>query len=224
MLVVKWDRCNQCLECAKQCPTEAISVVGRAMTLKEVLEQSLADRAFFQNSGGGVTASGGEPLYQWRFVRDLFEQLKARGIHTVLDTCGYTQWEALEEVLPYTDVVLYDLKHMDTGIHRKLTGKDNSLILANAERTARRVETWFRVPLIPGYNDSEQNIKQVAEFALYCQVTRISLLVFHEYGRHKYGQIGRQYLMQVEKPRDDEWLKNICKLIEKHNLTVVVNR
>ena len=220
---VNWGRCDQCLECTKVCPTGAISSVGKEVTVEETIVSASADRAFFQNSGGGVTASGGEPLYQWRFVKEVFRRLRAKGIHTTLDTCGYVAWEVLEEVLPYTDLVLYDLKHMDRKVHRKLTGKDNSLILSNAMKTAGKVETWFRVPLVPGCNDSAESIQEIAKFAVSLKVQRVSLLIHHEFGKHKYEQIGEHYSLKVVKPTEDEWIKNVRQVIERYNLTVTVN-
>lgn len=220
---VSWGRCNQCLECTKVCPTEAISSVGKEVTVEETITSASADRVFFQNSGGGVTVSGGEPLYQWRFVKEVFKRLRAKGIHTTLDTCGYAAWEVLEEILPYTDLVLFDLKHMDGKVHRNLTGRDNSLILSNAMKTAGKVETWFRVPLIPDCNDSAENIDEIAKFAVSSGVKKVSLLIYHEFGKHKYEQIGQRYLFKVAKPKDDEWSKNVCEMIERYHLVVAIN-
>ena len=220
---INWAKCNQCLECASVCPSQAFSIVGTETSLDDIVKEVSSDSIFYRNSGGGVTASGGEPLYQWKFVKEMFKRLQAKGIHTALDTCGYAPWEVLKEVLPYTDLVLYDLKHMDSKIHKALTGKDNSLILANAEKTARIVETWFRIPLIPGYNDTEKNIKELAAFAVSSQVKKISLLIFHEFGKHKYEQIGKKYLLKIKKPDDDKWIKNIKDIIETYGIKVSVN-
>jgi len=220
---INWGVCTQCLDCAKVCPSRAISTVGEEMPLKEVITHASADIAFFLNSGGGVTASGGEPLSQWRVVRRIFKRLQAKGIRTALDTCGYAPWEALKDILPYTNLVLYDLKHMDGETHKQLTGKDNSLILANAEGTAKRVETWFRMPLIPGYNDCEKNIKELAKFAVSLGVNKISLLVFHEFGKNKYEQIGEEYLPIIPKPSGNEWIEIVHEIIGSYNLVVTVN-
>ena len=221
---VDWEKCNQCLKCAEVCPTGAISCAGREVSLEDMLAATCADSQFFSNSGGGVTASGGEPLYQWKFVRELFKALRSRGIHTALDTSGYAAWQAMEEILPYTDLVLYDLKHMNSRVHRELTGRDNSIILANAEKTAERATTWFRVPLVPGYNDSAENINEVAQFASLLRVRTISLLTYHEFGKHKYEQIGRPYLLKnANLIQREEHVARLCDLIRKYGLNVVLN-
>lgn len=220
---INWAKCNQCLECVSVCPSQALSIVGTKISLEDIVKEVSSDSMFYRNSGGGVTASGGEPLYQWKFVKEMFKRLQTKGIHTALDTCGYAPWEVLKEVLPYTDLVLYDLKHMDSKTHKALTGKDNSLILTNAEKTARIVETWFRIPLIPGYNDTEKNIKELAAFAVSSQVKKVSLLIFHEFGKHKYEQIGKKYLLKIKKPDDDKWIKNIKDIIETYGIKVSVN-
>jgi len=220
---INWTKCNQCLECVSVCPSQALSIVGTETSLEDIVKEVSSDSIFYRNSGGGVTASGGEPLYQWKFVKEMFKKLQAKGIHTALDTCGYAPWEVLKEVLPYTDLVLYDLKHMDSKMHKAMTGKDNSLILTNAEKTARIVETWFRIPLIPGYNDTEKNIKELAAFAVSLQIKKVSLLIFHEFGKHKYEQIGKKYLLKIKKPDDDKWIKNIKDIIETYGIKVSVN-
>lgn len=220
---INWEDCTQCLKCTQKCPSGAISTSGKDISLEEIITHATADRAFYQNSGGGVTASGGEPLYQWKFVKEMFESLQAKGIHTALDTCGYAPWEVLKEVVSYTDLVLYDLKHMNGERHRELTGKNNSLIIANAERIAKRVETWFRIPLIPGFNDTKENIEEVAEFALALEVKKISILGFHELGKHKYEQIGNKYELEIAKKTSDAWITSICELVKSYDLEATVN-
>jgi len=221
---IDWEKCNDCLLCADECIFGAIGIAGRDVSIEEIIDNLIADWPFYQNSGGGVTASGGEPLAQWKFVKEMFKILQRKGIHTALDTSGYAPWETFDEVLNYTSLVLYDLKHMDNEIHKKMTGKENSLILANAEKTANRVETWFRVPLIPGVNDSKKNLKQLAEFVNSTKAKKISLLTYHELGIHKYKQIGKKYpLKKVAVMDEDKWVKSKMKVLEEYNLTVTIN-
>ncbi|RJR33102.1 MAG: glycyl-radical enzyme activating protein [Desulfobacteraceae bacterium] len=220
---VSWTECDQCLDCAAACPSGAIGIAGKEMDIEEVIVSALSDGAFYRNSGGGVTASGGEPLHQWRFVKELFERLQAKGIHTTLDTSGYAAWEVIEEVLPHTNLVLYDLKHMDRLNHERATGRDNSLILSNAMSMAGKVRIWFRVPLIPGFNDTVSNLEETAKFAAFCKADKISLLVYHELGKHKYGQIGRPFALTVEKPEGDGWVRDAFERISRCRGDVEVN-
>jgi len=184
------------------------------MTLEEVMKKVESDRLFYQNSGGGVTLSGGEPLYQWEFALQLLKECKGKGIHTALDTCGYAPWNVLEKVLEYTDLALFDIKHMDAEQHRKGTGRSNKLILDNARRSASKVRTWLRVPLIPGYNDSEENLREIAKFGLEIGVEKVSLLPYHIWGRSKYTKLGKRYSMEhTPRPSDElvEWSQGIIE-------------
>lgn len=128
------EKCILCFDCVAVCPTGALEKVGTYMTVDEVMTEIERDELFYRKSGGGVTISGGEPLLQWRFVRDLLRACKQRHLHTALDTSGYARWPALQSVLEYVDLVLYDIKHMDLQLHKKKTGVGNSLILANLRR------------------------------------------------------------------------------------------
>ena len=187
------EKCTKCMECVDACPTKTLETMGRYMTIKEVVEEVEKDSLFYQNSGGGVTVSGGEPLFQWRFTRDVLRGCKERGFHTALDTTGYVSWRVMEEVLRYVDLILYDIKHMDDNSHTLGTGVPNTLILKNIRRIASMVRTWIRFPVIQGFNDSPENIKEVASLASTLGVEKVSLLPYHEWGRSKYEKLGREY-------------------------------
>ena len=156
-----------------------MSFTGQEWTLDRLVEEALKDKDYYEAFGGGVTASGGEPLCQHRFVAEFFRRLKERGVHTALDTCGLAPAEALQSVLPYTDCVLYDVKFLDPGLHRKYTGQGNEAILANLAHVAnairaigqhgspgtnRGVTLWIRTPLIPGATATEANIAAISRF------------------------------------------------------------
>jgi len=193
-LVIDRARCQGTGKCAAVCPAEARNVAGREMGLDEVLGEVTADEPFYGNSGGGVTASGGEPLQQPRFLKSLFEACRRAGIHTTLDTCGQADWDVLADILEQTDLVYYDIKHMDASKHRRLTGVDNALILENAARIAGSgVPLVLRLPLIPGLNDSTANLRTTADFARRVSAVRLDIVPFHQFGGSKYSGLGREY-------------------------------
>ncbi len=216
-------KCTSCLECAEVCPTGAISITGEYKTVGEVVKEVESDRLFYEHSGGGVTVSGGEPLFQWEFVYQLLKECKERGLHTALDTCGYSSWDVVERVLEYTDLVLFDIKHMDPEQHRKETGKSNRLILENARRIAAKgVRLWLRMPLIPGYNDLRENIEKLAAFGVRLGAEKVSLLPYHEWGKSKYEQLGRRYRFKPAESLSDEDVQRIQRLIEDSGLKVSI--
>jgi len=221
---IDWNKCNLCLECARVCPSKAIEQVGKYMTVEEVVAEAESDRLFYHNSGGGVTFSGGEPLLQWEFVREVAAQCKSHGIHTALDTSGYVRWDTMEKVLEYIDLVLYDIKNMDSQKHEEWTGVSNALILDNAARTASKVRTWIRVPLMPGYNDSESDLNRLAEFSARLGVEKVSLLPYHRWGEQKYGRLGMGYTLEEVEPPTDEHVQWAKEIVESHGIGITTGR
>ncbi|MBM3133361.1 MAG: glycyl-radical enzyme activating protein, partial [Chloroflexi bacterium] len=181
-------------------------ITGKFMTVDEVLETVKRDSLFYRNSGGGVTASGGEATAQPEFLIELFRRCRESGIHTALDTTGHVPWETLQKVLEHTDLVLYDIKHMDPARHRELTGVDNALILENARRISRMAKPmWIRFPLVPGCNDSEENLRATGKFTLELGINQIDILPYHRLGTGKYHRLGREYpLPDARSYREDE--------------------
>ena len=192
--------------------------------MDQVFDQIQEDRMFYENSSGGVTVSGGEALLQPEFVHNLFAKCKAIGIHTVLDTAGNVPWSSIDMVLDYVDLVLYDIKHMDSKKHKKGTGAGNELILSNAARISKCVKTWFRVPLIPNYNDSKSNITALAEFALEVNVDKISFLPYHELGVTKYSKLGLVYPMKGTSSPNEQIIDNVKQTIQFFPLNVSIGR
>jgi pyruvate formate lyase activating enzyme len=195
----KWDcppslvRCTRCGACVEACPTEARQLVGRRMTVDEVLAEVLKDRLFYDDSGGGVTFSGGEPLVQPEFLMGLLAACRARAIHTAVDTSGYAPQEQLLSAAGLTDLFLYDLKTMDDARHLECTGVSNAAILENLIALGRvHQNIWIRIPIIPGFNDDAEQLDAAARFvASIPAVRQVSLLPYHPTGIHKSRWLGR---------------------------------
>ena len=197
------DGCTRCGQCVEACPADARQRVGTSMGVTEVLDQVLRDRIFFDDSGGGVTVSGGEPLLQARFTRALVEACRAEGVHAAVDTCGFAPPEALEWVAHATDLFLYDLKTLDDQLHRRHTGVSNALILENLQRLARLHQAiWIRVPLIPGFNDQPAQLDALARLAASIDAVRqVNLLPYHDWGLHKRRHLGQNNINDHESVR-----------------------
>ena len=189
------SRCVVCGRCEAVCLGEALKVYGKPMTPDAALEQLLTDREFYRVSGGGCTLSGGEPLLQQTFCTALLKRLKQSGIHTALDTCGFVKWAAFEAVLPFTDMFLFDFKHSDPRSHQALTGQDNTVILNNLKRLSDRdrgVSVEIRIPLIPGTNDSPENLRRTGKILRELRIERAKVLPYHDLARSKYAALSME--------------------------------
>lgn len=206
---ISWDRCDQCLKCVEVCLYDSLTAIGKHMRVEDILEEVEKDRIFYKNSSGGVTISGGEPLQQSEFVYELLQALKQHELHTALDTSGCAPGEVFDRLLPYVDLCLFDIKTVDPDKHREYTGVDNDLIIANARRVSAQVTTWFRIPLIKDFNDSETDFKKVVEMALDLGVEKISLLPYHEGGKVKTHQIGTAYTMDRATPSAQDHIQHL---------------
>lgn len=192
-LQVNRDTCNLCGECVGVCYAKCWSIIGEWMSVEEVVEQVLKNSVYYQFSEGGVTISGGEPLFQAEFLINLLRRLKEEGINVALDTSGYATWETLKQVVPYTDLLLYDLKHLNSAVHMKLTSVPNELILDNLRSLVNmQKKVLIRIPIVPGLNDSADNIKSIASFIAeqVPKVEGVELLPFTRLGASKYQRLG----------------------------------
>ncbi len=197
------ERCDGCGRCARECPSNALQLLGEKKTLEEILQLLLKDRIYYEKSGGGVTVSGGEPTLQAEFVAALFDHLHQSGIHTALDTCGICSTRRLEIVLADTDLILYDLKLMDAARHFECTGQSNQLILENLiwisdylRSHAPEKKLWIRTPLIPGSTATEQNLLELGAFIashLNGLLDRWELCAFNNLCRDKYRRLGLRW-------------------------------
>jgi pyruvate formate lyase activating enzyme len=213
--IVDKGLCTACLQCIGVCKYYALVCWGKIVTAREVMDDVARDKPFFIESGGGLTVSGGEPLAQPEFTRALMILAKETGIGTALDTCGHASWEDLEKVLEYTDLVLFDIKNIDTKEHRKYAGLGNELILENARRIAQRgVKMRIRVPIIPGRNDSDESLRATAKFigGLGNAVLGVDLLPYHPYAGGKYRAFGMDYPFPTGEGLNDDVLAPFVEL------------
>lgn len=218
--------CNDCGACAEACYPDALYVCGTEYTSEAIIERVCKDIPFYERSGGGVTISGGEALGQSPFTIAVLKGLKARGVHTALDTTGFAPWNSVEAAMPYTDLFLYDLKHMDSETHRRVVGVPNELILENARKIAAAGgKLQIRIPVIPQFNDSWENIDAAAAFCkeLGDAVTMIQLLPYHNLGVVKYQRIDEDQQVLEATPPTEERMAEIKARMETFALEVTVH-
>ena len=219
------DVCSVCGQCADLCPEGIREICGEAVTVPELLKRVLKDRIFMENSGGGVTASGGEALAQAGFVAEFFKSCKFVGLHTALDTSGFASWESLKRVAAYTDLVLYDIKHMDSEKHKALTGVPNERILENLKMLSKEnVEIYIRVPIIPGMNDSDKNICDTADFVLKELGGRYKtfLLPYHRLGEAKLDSLEEKEGFLRLEPPSFEHMEHLKHFFDERGLAVQI--
>ena len=216
--------CNSCGQCVEDCPNQALELLGKYMTVEELFREVDKDSPFYRRSNGGVTVGGGEPTMQHEFVAAFLKRCKQRYIHTAMETCGYVKWGHLEKLIEQLDLVYMDIKHMNTVVHKELTGVSNEIILENIRKVAAMRSLILRIPTVPGCNDSDDNILDTARFAreLGDNITRIELLPYHKFGTQTYSRIGREYrLADVETP-GDEHMQRLKDIIESCGVSVQI--
>jgi pyruvate formate lyase activating enzyme len=219
---IDWGKCDSCLACVESCIYGSLIQCGKYITVREVLDEALKDQVFYKNSGGGVTLSGGEPLSQPEFSRAILQACKEEGLHTAIETAGFAPWDQIQSVLEFVDIVLFDVKHLDSELHRKTTGVENARILENLRKTAKGRKLWLRVPLIAGFNDAEDHIRQIADLGVEIAAEKISLLPYHEGGKAKSEQMGIAYAYTQGMAPCEKHIKKLERIIEKAGLTVTV--
>jgi pyruvate formate lyase activating enzyme len=222
-VIINKDLCTLCGLCAEKCPTNALELIGKDSTVKDIMKEIEKDKMFFDESGGGVTFSGGEPLFQPELLISLLDACKNKGIHTALDTSGYARWETLESVAGKVDLFLYDLKHMDNAAHKKYTGVPNTTILENLAKLSKiHQNIWIRVPIIPGINDSEENIKSLGEFISSLMIKKVFLLPYHEIAAAKYELLDKTYLLGEVQPPKEERMEELKKILSPYVVDVKI--
>lgn len=219
------ERCDRCLKCVDACKYGGLEIVGKAMSVPEIVDEVEQDRLFYENSGGGMTISGGEPVVHLEFVNELLDAAKEKGLHVCVDTSGFCPWSDLERIAKKADIILYDLKHLDVAEHEAMTGVSNELILQNLSKLVENgVEVWLRIPVIPGYNDSLEYHERVASFlaGLPGRIERIDLLPFHNWCEDKYGWLGRKWLMEEFEAMDPADVDPLMDPYEDEGLNVTI--
>ena len=219
--------CTSCGKCAEACRHDALKLVGRELSVAEVLAEVEKDRVFYRRSGGGLTIGGGEPLAQHRFSAELLEAAQGEYLHTAIETSGHGAWERLERILRHVDLLHFDLKHMDPRRHEEFTGQSNDLILGNLEKVLRVKEPQdvvIRIPVIPGYNDSVENIRESATFVADLGFTQIELIAYHRLGASKYRQYGMVYQLDDLEPAAASDLQGLRQLVESFGLQEITGR
>jgi pyruvate formate lyase activating enzyme len=216
------EACALCGTCVEACPSGARQMVGTRMTVPEVMAEISKDRIFYDDSGGGVTFSGGEPLVQPRFLRDLLAACRAQSIHTTVDTCGFGTREYLLSIAPLTDLFLYDLKAIDEAKHLQYTGVSNSSILENLRALGRvHSNIWIRLPLIPGLNDDDGQLEATARFAASIPgVRQLNVLPYHRTAIQKFRRLGRPYRLEQIPDPTPERLEEVRRKLGAFGLTV----
>ena len=212
-MIIDRTLCDACGKCATACPASALEVIGKTYTVDELAAKALQDRVFYEKSGGGVTLSGGEASLQTDFCVALMERLRKERIHLALDTCGGTKWPTLQRLVNLADLVLYDLKIMNSASHRKFTGIPLNLVLENARKISKTGKPiWVRTPIIPGVNDSVENIRQTARFIRenLPTVERYDLLAFNNTCASKYQRLGLNWNLENERLIPEETMERLA--------------
>ena len=223
-IVFDSEKCITCGKCVDLCCANAIEMVGGAMFPAQVADIALKDAAFYDESGGGVTFSGGEPLFQWEFVRQCSTLLKKRGIHIAVETSGAVKNNAIRQVAPHVDLFLYDLKHIDPAEHKKYCGMGNENILENLQTlSALGKELIIRMVVIPGVNDDPETVGRL------CRVLKktggirsVSLLPLHKSATEKYNRLDKEFLIADFEIPDTEKMESVAKIFQSSGFTVQI--
>jgi pyruvate formate lyase activating enzyme len=213
-------RCTACGRCAEACPANAREIAGREMTVNDVMEVVTRDRVFYEESGGGVTFSGGEPFAQPAFLRALLVAARREGLATAVDTCGFAGRDLLLELAPFVDLFLYDLKMLDPERHLRVIGVPLAPILSNLEAIAAGASRiWLRVPIVPSFTDSESDLQALAALAAsHGAIRQISLLPYHATGMGKFRRLHKDYELAHISPPDRERMEHIAGLFRARGL------
>lgn len=222
-LLFKKENCVNCGECVEKCYAEARVLKGRKMTVEAVVEEVLKDEPFYSDSGGGLTLSGGEPLDQPDFAASILKVCKEMALHTAVETAGHVSWSSFEKIIPFTDLFLFDVKHTDPEKMRSFTGADIKRILKNLEKLAPQAkQVIVRIPVIPGFNDTPEEIRMIAKLANGMGIRELHLLPYHRYGQGKYRLMSRKYVFNGPERVGEERIQELKETAAREGLRVQV--
>jgi pyruvate formate lyase activating enzyme len=221
--IVDWDKCDQCGKCAEVCFAGALEMVGRVVTAAEVMAEIERDVLFYDQSGGGVTFTGGEPMLQHEFLEEILTLCKLQHIHTAVDTSGYTSWENIHSIIPLVNLFLYDIKLIDESQHKMFTSVSNRLILTNLRKLSEAgAHILVRIPLIPGINDDDDNIELcAATLAKLPTLDGVELMPYHDIGTAKYKALGMQYKLENLHGPTEEEVREVEERFSSRGLAVM---
>jgi pyruvate formate lyase activating enzyme len=220
--LISRENCTKCGKCVEVCYADALKIVGRTVDIDALMEEIDKDREFYEMSGGGVTVSGGEPLLQSRGCRALLQSCKERGIGTAVDTAGNVDWSVFELVLPFVDYILYDVKTLDDERHRAVCGVSNKRVLENLRRLSEcDVKLIIRIPVVPGVNDSGEEVGRIAEeTASFPNLLKVELLPFHRLAAAKYRALGRAYGAEESEAPGRERISELEKVVSRLQICI----
>lgn len=217
------SKCNHCRQCEIYCIQGARQVAGKEYTVHEVFKEVVKDKVFYEQSNGGVTVSGGEPMLYDEFLEELFIRLKEENIHRAVDTCGAVSFYKIEKVSKHTDLFLYDIKHMDDEKHKEFTGMSNKLILENLVRLSEiHNNINLRMPIIEGVNACEKHIEQTIFFIKKLNIKKVNLLPYHDIAKHKYKKLDMLYEDEKMLIPSDEKMQRFKKMFESDGYEVKI--
>jgi len=220
------EKCDNCGECAKACTSKALYMCGTDYTVDEIMERVHRDLPFFKRSGGGVTVSGGECLCQPEFTLAVLKRCKEEGVSTAVDTTGFVQWDVIEAILPYTDIFLYDIKGIDSALHKQVIGVSNELILENARKIAAAGGKFqIRIPVMPMYSDSAEAFDEMGKFIVELgeSVEVVQILPYHNLGTVKWERLQTKKPVFEATPPTDELINARKEQLESMGLNVIVH-
>lgn len=218
-IAIKREQCTNCGKCVDICPSKALTMYGDLKSVEEVLDLVEADSTFYSRSGGGITLSGGEPLAQAEFASEILKEAKRRRLNTAIETSGYADWDKAVTVFEYVDHILFDIKNMDAIRHKEFTGVDNQPILENFKKLCNRFPNTpitVRTPVIPGFNDTEQDILAIIDFIKGYPNVKYEILAYHRLGEPKYIYTGRKYLLSGIEPLPEERFMALKELVKQN--------
>lgn len=220
--VLDRERCIACGACTEECYAQALSLVGRDVTVQGAMQEVLADKPFYETSGGGMTISGGEPMLQPDFTQDLLSAAKVEGIHTAVETCGLCSWDTAARMLPVTDLWLFDWKETDPGKHKEFCGVDNRRIRENLRNLSNAgAAVILRCPIIPTWNDRPEHFQGIAELAGDMNIAGVEIMPYHRLGEGKYKRFGLNRPPLPPETPDDQTVREWCEMLRHcgvHNL------